>query len=176
TSSSASAPPTPSPWSPPPPAFTLKTGSLPKRGWRWAAWRQSHGAPAPRKRRSPASARIRRASAALRRRRWQKRARRATTPSTSSLLGGSWCARWSLLRPEPPSACPPFLPLLSHPFPEAPFMSEIAQAGTGLHRRHGASIGQPLTRRDGLLKVTGQARYAADNHPPGMLHAVLAVS
>jgi xanthine dehydrogenase YagR molybdenum-binding subunit len=43
-------------------------------------------------------------------------------------------------------------------------------------RRHGASIGQPLTRRDGLLKVTGQARYAADNHPPGMLHAVLAVS
>jgi xanthine dehydrogenase YagR molybdenum-binding subunit len=55
-------------------------------------------------------------------------------------------------------------------------MSEIAQAGTGRQRRHGASIGQPLTRRDGLLKVTGQARYAADNHPPGMLHAVLAVS
>jgi xanthine dehydrogenase YagR molybdenum-binding subunit len=55
-------------------------------------------------------------------------------------------------------------------------MTEIAQAGTGLHRRHGASIGQPLTRRDGLLKVTGQARYAADNHPPGMLHAALAVS
>lgn len=43
-------------------------------------------------------------------------------------------------------------------------------------RRHGASIGQPLTRRDGLLKVTGRARYAADNHPPGMLHAALAVS
>src|SRR5271168_4657141 len=55
-------------------------------------------------------------------------------------------------------------------------MSEIAQAGTGLHRRHGASIGQALTRRDGLLKVIGQARYAADNHPPGMLHAVLAAS
>ena len=49
-------------------------------------------------------------------------------------------------------------------------MSEIVQ------RRHGASIGQPLTRRDGLLKVTGRARYAADNHPPGMLHAALAVS
>ncbi len=32
------------------------------------------------------------------------------------------------------------------------------------------------TRRDGILKVTGEARYAADNHPPGMLHAVLAVS
>src|SRR5271167_4481315 len=42
--------------------------------------------------------------------------------------------------------------------------------------RHGSNIGQPLTRRDGILKVTGQARYAADNHPPGMLYAVLAVS
>jgi len=55
-------------------------------------------------------------------------------------------------------------------------MAEILQAGAVLQRRHGANIGQPLTRRDGLLKVTGQARYAADNHPPGMLHAVLAVS
>jgi xanthine dehydrogenase YagR molybdenum-binding subunit len=44
------------------------------------------------------------------------------------------------------------------------------------HVRHGSNIGQPLTRRDGLLKVTGQARYAADNHPAGMLYAVLAVS
>ncbi|MFC7610438.1 xanthine dehydrogenase family protein molybdopterin-binding subunit [Teichococcus aestuarii] len=42
--------------------------------------------------------------------------------------------------------------------------------------RHGSSIGQPVTRRDGLLKVTGQARFAADNHPAGLLHAVLAVS
>ncbi|MEI9419494.1 xanthine dehydrogenase family protein molybdopterin-binding subunit, partial [Mesorhizobium sp. Cs1321R2N1] len=42
--------------------------------------------------------------------------------------------------------------------------------------RQGSSIGQPLTRRDGFLKVTGAARYAADNHPPGMLYAVLAVS
>ena len=33
-----------------------------------------------------------------------------------------------------------------------------------------------LTRRDGVLKVTGAAQYAADHHPPGMLHAVLAVS
>ncbi|NKE43992.1 xanthine dehydrogenase family protein molybdopterin-binding subunit [Roseomonas frigidaquae] len=49
-------------------------------------------------------------------------------------------------------------------------MSEIQ------HMRHGSSIGQPVTRRDGVLKVTGQARYAADNHPSGMLHAVLAVS
>lgn len=44
------------------------------------------------------------------------------------------------------------------------------------HIRHGSSAGQPLTRRDGVLKVTGAARYAADNHPPGMLHAVMAVS
>ena len=42
--------------------------------------------------------------------------------------------------------------------------------------RHGSSIGQPLTRRDGLLKVTGAATYAADNRPDGLLHAVLAVS
>jgi xanthine dehydrogenase YagR molybdenum-binding subunit len=44
------------------------------------------------------------------------------------------------------------------------------------HVRHGSNIGQPLTRRDGVLKVKGEARYAADNHPPGMLHAVVAVS
>jgi xanthine dehydrogenase YagR molybdenum-binding subunit len=42
--------------------------------------------------------------------------------------------------------------------------------------RHGSSAGQPITRRDGVLKVTGQARYAADSHPPDMLHAVLATS
>jgi xanthine dehydrogenase YagR molybdenum-binding subunit len=55
-------------------------------------------------------------------------------------------------------------------------MAETPQIGIVPQRRHGASIGQPLTRRDGLLKVTGRARYAADNYPPGMLHAVLAVS
>jgi xanthine dehydrogenase YagR molybdenum-binding subunit len=44
------------------------------------------------------------------------------------------------------------------------------------HARHGSNIGQPLTRREGVLKVKGEARFAADNHPPGMLHAVLAVS
>ena len=44
------------------------------------------------------------------------------------------------------------------------------------HVRHGSNIGQPLTRREAVLKVKGEARYAADNHPPGMLHAVLAVS
>ncbi len=42
--------------------------------------------------------------------------------------------------------------------------------------RHGSSIGQPLTRREGLLKVTGRARFAADNRPEGMLHAALCTS
>ena len=55
-------------------------------------------------------------------------------------------------------------------------MPDISLTRTPAHARHGSNIGQPLTRRDGLLKVTGQARYAADNHPSGMLHAVLAVS
>jgi xanthine dehydrogenase YagR molybdenum-binding subunit len=53
---------------------------------------------------------------------------------------------------------------------------EIRLAEAPAHARHGSNIGQPLTRRDGILKVKGEARYAADNHPPGMLHAVLAVS
>src|SRR6201997_4636298 len=43
-------------------------------------------------------------------------------------------------------------------------------------QRHGSNTAQPLTRRDGILKVTGQAPYAADHHPKGMLYAVLAVS
>jgi xanthine dehydrogenase YagR molybdenum-binding subunit len=51
-------------------------------------------------------------------------------------------------------------------------MHEIALT----HLRHGSNIGQPLTRRDGVLKVTGAAKYAGDHHPRGMLHAVLAVS
>ena len=52
----------------------------------------------------------------------------------------------------------------------------ISLTQTSAHARHGSNIGQPLTRRDGVLKVRGEARYAADNHPPGMLYAVLAVS
>jgi xanthine dehydrogenase YagR molybdenum-binding subunit len=55
-------------------------------------------------------------------------------------------------------------------------MPEIALTQTPVHVRHGSNIGQPLTRRDGVLKVTGAAKYAADHHPPGMLYAVLAVS
>jgi xanthine dehydrogenase YagR molybdenum-binding subunit len=53
---------------------------------------------------------------------------------------------------------------------------EIRLTQAPAHLRHGSNIGQPLTRRDGQLKVKGEARYAADNHPPGMLYAVLAVS
>jgi xanthine dehydrogenase YagR molybdenum-binding subunit len=55
-------------------------------------------------------------------------------------------------------------------------MPEISLTQAPAHVRHGSNIGQPLTRRDGLLKVTGAARYAADNHPAGMLYAVLAAS
>ena len=53
---------------------------------------------------------------------------------------------------------------------------EIALSEASPHVRHGSNMGQPLTRRDGVLKVTGKARYAADNHPAGMLYAALAVS
>lgn len=55
-------------------------------------------------------------------------------------------------------------------------MPPEANPSTSPHRRHGSNAGQPLTRRDGLLKVTGRATYAADNHPEGMLHAVIAPS
>ena len=55
-------------------------------------------------------------------------------------------------------------------------MPDIALSTAPAHLRHGSNIGQPVTRRDGILKVTGGAQYAADNHPPDMLHAVLAVS
>ena len=55
-------------------------------------------------------------------------------------------------------------------------MSESNTTRMPANIRHGSSIGQPMTRRDGLLKVTGRARYAADNHPPDMLYAVCAVS
>jgi xanthine dehydrogenase YagR molybdenum-binding subunit len=36
--------------------------------------------------------------------------------------------------------------------------------------------GQPITRVDGQLKVTGKAPYAADNHIPGLLYAALVCS
>ncbi|WP_293868009.1 xanthine dehydrogenase family protein molybdopterin-binding subunit [uncultured Alsobacter sp.] len=51
---------------------------------------------------------------------------------------------------------------------------ETAQGSA--HARHGSNIGQPVTRRDGELKVTGAARYAADHRPPGLAYAAMAVS
>jgi xanthine dehydrogenase YagR molybdenum-binding subunit len=53
---------------------------------------------------------------------------------------------------------------------------EIRLTQSPAHIRMGSSIGQPLTRLDGVLKTTGSARFAADNHPPGMVYGVLAVS
>lgn len=47
---------------------------------------------------------------------------------------------------------------------------------TASHVRLGSNAGQPMTRRDGVAKVTGAATYAADNRPEGMLHAVFASS
>ena len=55
-------------------------------------------------------------------------------------------------------------------------MSETTPASATAHIRMGSSIGQPLTRREGVLKTTGAALYAADHHPEGMVHAALAVS
>ena len=55
-------------------------------------------------------------------------------------------------------------------------MPETHRTQTSPNLRYGSNAGQPLTRRDGFLKVTGRATYAADNHPEGMLYAVCAVS
>ena len=51
-----------------------------------------------------------------------------------------------------------------------------AGAAAARHRRGGRcgmSIGTRRTRIEGPLKVTGAAKYAADNYPAGLLHAVL---
>lgn len=37
-------------------------------------------------------------------------------------------------------------------------------------------IGQPMDRTDGVLKVTGQARYCGDNSEAKLAHAVLITS
>ncbi|MEX6508170.1 xanthine dehydrogenase family protein molybdopterin-binding subunit [Jiella sp. M17.18] len=55
-------------------------------------------------------------------------------------------------------------------------MSETASLPTGARMRQGSNIGQPMTRRDGVLKVTGRATYASDNNPDGLLHAVVATA
>jgi len=55
-------------------------------------------------------------------------------------------------------------------------MPDLASTQVAANQRHGSSVGQPMTRRDGVLKVTGAARYAADHHPAGMVFAALAVA
>ncbi|HKN11509.1 MAG TPA: xanthine dehydrogenase family protein molybdopterin-binding subunit, partial [Pseudomonadota bacterium] len=55
-------------------------------------------------------------------------------------------------------------------------MPETHRNQASRNLRYGSNVGQPLTRRDAILKVTGRASYAADNHPEGMLYAVCAVS
>src|ERR1700738_1184318 len=99
----------------------------------------------------------------------------AITASRSSSRDELSCGPSRSLQPGPPSRCPPYPPPPLLPSPEVS-MVEISTTQRPAHVRHGSNIGQPLTRRDGILKVTGKARYAADHHPPGMLYAVLAVS
>ena len=55
-------------------------------------------------------------------------------------------------------------------------MTEIALSREPAHTRHGSNSGQPITRLDGRLKVTGQAPYAADRRPDGLLHAAMAIA
>lgn len=43
-------------------------------------------------------------------------------------------------------------------------------------RTAAAVVGQPVARVDGVLKVTGRARYAADNPAPRLAHAVMVCS
>ncbi|MBE3638401.1 xanthine dehydrogenase family protein molybdopterin-binding subunit [Mangrovicoccus algicola] len=42
------------------------------------------------------------------------------------------------------------------------------------HQRLGSNAGDPHSRLDGIAKITGAARYAADNAPAGLLWAVIA--
>ena len=39
-----------------------------------------------------------------------------------------------------------------------------------------SNLGQPIARADGVIKVTGTARYAGDQNQTGQLHAVLVAS
>src|SRR3954470_7574294 len=151
-----------------------------RRASRSAASRCGRGARARRKASWPANGRMPHCSRAPPRRRSRRRSPRATTASRSSSRGGSSCAPSPSPQPARRSACPLCRHPRSPPFPEMASMPEIipeiALTRSPAHVRHGSNIGQPLTRRDGGLKVTGGARYAADQHPPALLYAVLAVS
>src|SRR5437763_787595 len=146
------------------------------RGSHWAALPPNPGAPARRSRSWQAVLRVPTSSAALRRRRWPTRDLPETTYSRSSWRNGSSCAPWRSRRQDHRHASQRFPPPRSPLQLERCMTPEIKLTQAPAQVRHGSNIGQPLTRRDGVLKVKGEARYAADNHPPGMLHAVLAVS
>src|ERR1700676_3319495 len=146
------------------------------RGSRSAALPPSRGEPVRPKRSSRAPILMLPLSAARRGRVSLTQNPPGTICSRSNSRSASSCARWRSPQRERRSALPPFPPPLSHPYPEHFTMPEISLTQAPAHVRHGSNIGQPLTRREGVLKVKGEARYAADNHPPGMLHAVLAVS
>ena len=47
--------------------------------------------------------------------------------------------------------------------------SQISLSRDPAHVRHGSNVGQPLTRRDGVLKVTGAARYGWAHEIPSRL-------
>src|SRR5262245_43312359 len=165
--------------------------SPPRRVWPWraagsrtrasrsAAWRRNHGAAARPKSCSPAPRPMSKASGVRRRLPSRMRSRPATTSSRSISRAASWCGRSRWRRPARPSGCRlcrARRSRLPHQLPESAPMLDIPLSQTPAHVRHGSNSGQPLTRRDGVLKVTGAAKYAADNHPAGMLFAVLAVS
>ena len=97
-------------------------------------------------------------------------ARPATTRSRSSSPAASWSARCRSPPPARRRACRRCRPPLSHRFPERSSMPDITLAALSPHVRHGSNIGQPLTRRDGVLKVTG-AR-ALRGRQPSAGHAV----
>ena len=162
-------------------------------GRRRAAHRRRHdrrGAARPRRRRPEAVARPRgrgdagrRAaptpplSAAPPRRRSRRRSPPATTPSRSSSRAGSSCARSTLAAAGTPERAarasglplrPRFRrprPCLRSPSPKRPPMFGTARTSAS---RSPAATASSRSR--------ARARYAADNHPPGMLYAVLAVS
>ncbi len=88
------------------------------------------------------------------------RARRghpATTPSRSNWRAASSCALAASHWKEHRQSCPRCRPHHSPPIPERSMSLETSQSTA--HRRHGSNAGQPLTRRDGVLKVTGRATY-----------------
>src|SRR5580704_11612263 len=149
---------------------------LRRRGLRSAVLLRSRGGCGNRSEFSSAHRPRRRSSVAPPRSGSPKRSPQATTPSRSSSHDVSWCGHSRSLPPARPTDCRrcPVHPLPL--FPEFLPMAEIALSQTPAHVRHGSNIGQSFTRREGVLKVTGAAKFAADQHPPGMLYAMLAVS